>query len=225
MQVSGERLPPRAVLTKQQHARIGGGHLSQLVAQLLHLPAFTDRLRHGSSQQPTGRATLASRLEPALHRAQQLGERQGLFHEIECAESSRLDRGLDGAVTRHHDDGAQCALRSRPLAQQGDAIDVGHPDVEQNQIRLLLDTQCPCLRRVGSHLDHVALVGQDFFDELADVRLVIDHQNACCTHARSLLNSARRSRPWDAFDSLRSGNITRTRAPPSGRFSASIEPP
>ena len=122
--------------------------------------------------------------------------------------------------------GQPSALVGRPFAQQRDAIDVGHPDVEQHEIRRLPRARGARLLGVGGDIHLVALFGENLLQETADVRLVVDHQNVCRAHALSLRNSPRRSRCAEAERVLSvTGSTTRMRAPPSDRLSASIRPP
>jgi len=127
-------------------------------------------------------------IERALDRAQQLRERQRFLDEIEGAETRGLHRGFHGAVTGHHDDRTAVADPRRPFAQQRDAIDVRHPDVEQHEVGDLTRARGACLCSVGRDIHLVALLGQDLLQQAADVRLVVDHQNVWTAHALSLRN-------------------------------------
>ena len=102
-----------------------------------HGAAAADRFRQARqlALQPLVLLLQAPGLERAVQRQQQLRERDGLLDEVVRAEARRLDRGLDRAVARHHDDRAAGAAALVPLAQQRDAVGVGHPDVEQDEVR------------------------------------------------------------------------------------------
>src|SRR5690606_38469999 len=118
------------------------------------------------------------------------------------------------------------AVRLRPLAQQSDAVGVGHPDVEQHQIRIVLGTQRASLGRIRRDIHLIAFVREDLFQEPADLGFVIDYQNARSTHARSLLGPVRRSRIGPPVQLVAArGNSRRTPAPPLRALSASILPP
>src|SRR5262245_58398635 len=106
-----------------------------------------------------------------------------------------------------------------PLAQQRDAVHVGHPDVEQYEVGLLARRGAARGRRVGGNLDLVAFLREDLREQAADVGLVVDDQNSLRAHAFSLLASARRASRAVA------GNVIRTRAPPCGELSTSTAPP
>ena len=74
--------------------------------------------------------------ERAFERQQQLGHRQRLLDEVQAPRARGLDRGLDRAVAGHHDHRAgQAVALGSPFLEQADAVDVRHPDVEQDQVR------------------------------------------------------------------------------------------
>ena len=190
--------------------------------------ALAHRHHERRHQELAGLAAALAGIERALDGAQQLRERQRLLDEVERAEPRRLDRGLDGAVAGHHDDRAAVGGGGGPLAQQTDAVDIRHPDVEQHQVRRLPRARGARLRGVRGDVHLVALLGEDLLQQTADVRLVIDYQDVWTTHARSLRNwcPCVRARAPVADRVLSfTGSTTRTRAPPSGRLSASMRPP
>jgi hypothetical protein len=67
----------------------------------------------------------------------------------------------------------------RPLLEQRHAIGVGHPDVEQNQVGAVAQSGGAGLGGVFGHFDRVAFVVEDFLQQVADAKLVINHQNVC----------------------------------------------
>ena len=73
---------------------------------------------------------------------------------------------------RHGEHGA-----GTPLLQQRDAVDVGHPDVEQHEIGAEALAGGACLGGVLGHLDRMAFVGQDLREESADAEFVVDDKN------------------------------------------------
>src|SRR5262249_55421489 len=167
-----------------------------------------------------------SGIERPLHRTQQLCERQRLLDEIEGAEPGGLDGGFHRAVPRHHHHRAAVGGGRRPFAQQRDAIDVRHPDVEQHEVGNLPGARGARLRSVGGDVHLIAFLGEDLLQEPADVCLVIDYENMWSAHACCLRNCSRSRAPAVAERVLSFTGITmRTRAPPSGRLSASIRPP
>src|SRR5262249_40606374 len=155
-------------------------------------------------------------LERAGHRAQELLQSDGLLEEVEGADLRGLDRGLDRAVARHHHDGHRELPGSRPLAQERDAVCIGHPDVEQDERRLLPRAKGACFGRVLGDGNTVALVLQDFGEEFADADFVVDDQDVV---------------RWDhggAYPTLSPalrGNTIVTRDPRGSRFASSTRPP
>ncbi len=113
------------------------------------------------------------------------------------------------------DDGESRRLPAVPLVQQGDSVDIGHPDVEQGDIGVVLAARDPRVFGVTGHGNRVAFLFQDLAQQIADVRFIIDNEYACGAH--TIAPSAVRV--------ARAGNRTWIDAPPSGRFPASIEPP
>src|SRR6185437_10210006 len=234
VQVTRERLAAGPGLAGQQHGGGVAGDLLQLGAQLLHDLAFAHRHHERRHEELAGLAPAFARIQRALDGAQQLGERQRLLDEIERPEPRRLDSGLDGSVSGHHDDRTAVGGGRRPFAQQADTVDIGHPDIQQHQVRSLPSARGPGLRGVGGDIHLVPFLRQDLLQQPANVRLIVDYQDVWPTHALSLRvagcprgGRSLRSRAAPVADRVLSltGSTTRTRAPPSGRLSASIRPP
>jgi hypothetical protein len=61
-------------------------------------------------------------------------QRDRLFEEIHGADARGLDGGIDGGVAGHHDDRHRQQAVALPFLEQGDAVGIGHPDVEQHQV-------------------------------------------------------------------------------------------
>jgi hypothetical protein len=179
-----ERFLAGAGLALDQYPRIVRCDPLDLLAQGLHAPAAADELdrRRQLSAQPFIFALESARFERKRYDEQELRERDGFLDEIPRAEPRRLDRGLDRAVAADHDDGARQTAALAPLAKEADAVEIGHPDVEQHEIRAL---HAPQLARGRSRLggiDDVTLVFEDVADGLADVRLVVDDEHARVRH-------------------------------------------
>ena len=69
-----------------------------------------------------------------------------------------------------------CAARA-PLLEQRDAVDVGHPDVEQHEVGADALAAGARLRGVLRQLDRVAFVGEDLRQQRADAQFVVDDKN------------------------------------------------
>ena len=59
----------------------------------------------------------------------------GFFQEVDGTDAGGFDSGVDGGMTRHHDDRHGQVAIALPFLQQGDTIRVRHPDIEENQVR------------------------------------------------------------------------------------------
>ena len=78
------------------------------------------------------------------------------------------------AAARQHDDG-DTLFPSADRAQQIEALDVGKPEIEDDQIRLLREQLYACFS-VRSFQHVIALGVQAHAQQLPDRRLVVDHQ-------------------------------------------------
>ncbi len=226
MHVAGKCTAPGSRLAADQYRSFVPGELLHALAQTLHQLAAS----HGCSQrrqQFTGRLRLlARRIECPFDGAQQFCERQRLLDEIERAEPCCLHRRIDGAVPGHDDDRTVQIAVFRPFAQQRDAVGIGHPDIEQDQIELRCGPRVTSGTGVAGNRHAVAFVRQDVLNQRPNVGLVVDYQYLGICHACSLLFSARpgaRAMIFSRAASL-SGNRILIIAPPSLRLLALIEP-
>src|SRR5690606_31551612 len=117
--------------------------------------------------------------EAALDAGQQLLHADRLFGEVERADLGRLDGSVDGGVTGHHDDRHVELAGGRPFLEQGDAVGIGHPDVEQDQIGPLYLARDARFGGVFGDDDIVSFVAQDFREQLAYADFVINYKNVC----------------------------------------------
>ena len=147
------------------HARRGADHVADAVAGL-ELVA-----------QPASQVHEVLPLERAGGGHQQLGRADRLLEVVEGAELDGLDRRLDRGVAGDDEDlGVGRDVPGR--AEQLDAVHLGHLDVEQEQVEVLLAEQVEALARGGRGRDLVALVGQDAADALADHLFVIHGEHS-----------------------------------------------
>src|SRR6185436_527400 len=110
-----EQLAAAAGLAGEQRVRVVLRHAGELLAQRANRLALAggNRVLHRDTA-PV--ALGAAHRERSLDGTQQLRERDGLLDEVHGAEARGLDGSVDGAVPRHHDDGARRAAFG-PLAQ------------------------------------------------------------------------------------------------------------
>src|SRR3954463_4452410 len=130
----------------------------------------------GAAVQPGCRRALRERLADGLDDARRL---ERLDDEVLRAELDGLEDLRLLAEGRAHD-----ALRRRvggdDLAEGGEAVLLGHRDVEGHQVRLqrlVLRDGLDAVARLADHL--VAALGEGVADHLAHERGVIDDENAC----------------------------------------------
>jgi hypothetical protein len=77
-----------------------------------------------------------------------------------------------------HHDHRHRQLRGRaPLLEQRDAVDVGHPDVEQDEVGPDALAAGARLRGVLRELDRVAFVGEDLRQQRPNPQFVVDDKN------------------------------------------------
>ena len=100
-----------------------------------------------------------------------------LLEEVVGAELGGLDRRLDRAVTRDHDDDRVRVLLAQ-LLQHLEPVESRHLDVEQHQVRPALAVEAERLV-AGAGLQHlVALVVEQLLQRGADARLIVHHEDA-----------------------------------------------
>ncbi len=214
MQVTGVGLAPGPQFSQKQHRRRTRRRLLYLFAQRLGHLALADGNGDRRPLSARGQAP-APRIEGPFHRPQQFGQRQRFFDEIEGPQARGLHGGLHRAVTGHHDHRAVVAVGGRPFPQQGDAVGVRHPDIQEHEVGDLGGPRRPGLGGVRRHIHLVPLFGENLFQQPADIRLVVHHQYSRSGHTRSLLCSLLRASRTPTERALSpSGNRIRTRAPP-----------
>jgi len=116
-------------------------------------------------------------LDRLLHRRQQLLQGDRLFEKIEGAEAGGLDCHVDRSVPGHHHHRHVEMTGDMPLLEQRDAIGVGHPDIEQDEVRTQLAAYPARRRGVLGHPDIVALVDQNLRKQFADADFVVNDQD------------------------------------------------
>jgi hypothetical protein len=153
---AGEKLRTHAALATQQQRC---ARLRKLRQALLRVGQ-----RRGAPERRESELRRCRRLGAAqrtLHGREQALQRHRLFQEVERADARGLDRGFDRGVARHHYHWHGELTASGPLLQQGDAIGVGHPDVEQHEVGPGTLAQPARVARAFRQHDLVAFVGKD----------------------------------------------------------------
>ena len=124
-------------------------------------------------QRQPGRSLLFAVFQSTFYGAQQFFQCDWLFEEIHGADFGRFDGGVYAGMTAHHDDGHGQLAVFRPFFKQGDAVAVGHPDVEQHHGRTGLVAQLACFFGVFRQADGVTFVLQDVGQQVADTDFVV----------------------------------------------------
>jgi hypothetical protein len=108
-------------------------------------------------------------------------------------------------VTGHHHHRHGELAAARPFLEQGHAVGVGHPDVEQHQVGAALQAEGARGLGVFRQVHVIALVGEDFRQQLTNAHFVIDDENM----------------PAHVFSppAAKTGSAIRMTAPPDLRFS------
>ena len=113
----------------------------------------------------------------------------GFFEKVIGADTGGLYRGVDGAVPghHHHRHGKQAA--AGPLLEQGNAIGVRHPDVEQHHIGTRVLAARARFSGVLRKLDFVTFIGKNLRQQLADADFVVYNQYVLHDRLPSLLKN------------------------------------
>ena len=174
----GHQLLAGAVAAADEHPGVGGRDPVDLLAQLLHERAVTDEphpVRAARAQQAVF-AFEPRDLQPLADGEHGLVVGKRLLDEVEGAHAGGLHRGLHRAVAADHDHrqvGEALADDAQPLQ----AVHTGQPDVEQDQVHILLVEQLqPLLGRTGGQRGE-ALVAENAREGLADGGFVVDDED------------------------------------------------
>ena len=187
------------------------GQLGGALAQFLGLYAFADefgrRVDFGFECGILGLQAVG--LQGALHGEQQFGTGQRFFEEVVGTEFGGFNGGFDGAVSAHDDDGALQVAVFLPFAQQADAVGVGHPDVEEDELGFVLQVFAARFGGVGSGVGDIAFVAQDVGEGVEDAGFVVDDEDfsTVCGVSHGVLLTG-----WVA------GRVRVILAPPSSRL-------
>ena len=119
-----------------------------------------------------------------------------LLDEVEGAELDGLDGGLDGAVAGEDHDRRRAVARLQPF-EHLEAVQLGHLDVEEHEVRALLLGELEPDGAVGGQQHLVALVFEDHAQRGTDRVFVVDDQNPRL-HGRFSTSMRVRKEPRDS---------------------------
>src|SRR5213594_4002376 len=146
--------------------------------------ATTSFTRVMPGEPPPQRVHLAAQealLEDLLHEVLQLVQVQRLDEVVVGPRLQRLDRRLDHRVAGHHDD-LERRIVPLDLVEHLQAVHLGHPDVDQRGVEDLMADQPDRLAPARRQGDVVAPAAQRLAQELADIDVVVDDQDAWVVH-------------------------------------------
>jgi len=119
--------------------------------------------------------------EPGTHSGEQLGETEG-FGDVVVGTRVEADDDVDLVAAGRDDDDVQLRVAAAQLAAHVDAVDVGQPQVEQDEVG----------RRTGQAegiaaglrpADGRAVPGERLYEGAADGLVVFDDEEGCAVHA------------------------------------------
>ena len=177
MQASRDELLARAVLAGDQHARLGRRDAVDGGQHLLHRVRLAEDARRVLAAQLEVLALELGVLERVARQQEHAVAVERLLEEVVRALLGRLDRRLDRAVARDHDDG-QVGAALDDVAQDLHAVAAGHLDVEEDEADVLarIDGRQPGGAVLGQHrVDLRAL--QRHPQRLAHARVVVDDES------------------------------------------------
>ena len=120
-------------------------------------------------------------------------------------------------MPRHHDHGHGQLAGACPFLEQRDAVSVGHPDVQQHQVRPQAATDLACLAGILREAHLVSLVAQDLGQQFANPDFVIDDQYLAHLPPCLLMRSS-------AILAGAAGRMMVMLAPPEGSLQTTILP-
>ena len=165
---------PGPAFAVNQHPPIGRRHQQQLLPQRLHGNAFPDDAvtLFALAAQPLVLCQQRLVLQGIFHHYQGFIDGKRFFEEIKGAQLSGFHRRLHGAVAgdhHHHYSG----MRFANALQHLQAIEIGHPHVQQHHLKAIPFQSLETLGAAGHRLDAVAFVLQHRRERLADTWFIV----------------------------------------------------
>ena len=163
-----------------EDAAVGGGHQLDLLAEGLHGDGLAgDGAACGelAGELLVVLAHLAG-LHGVLEDDEGAVEGERLFEEVVGAELGGAHGGFDGAVAADDDDlGDVGGVQLADLGEGVEAVAVGQPDVEQDDVVGGVAEEVEGLGGGGGGGDEVVLFAEDGFERLADLGFVVDDED------------------------------------------------
>ena len=111
----------------------------------------------------------------------QLVERERLAEIVGRTETETTQLRLEIGPSRHDDD-RELRTRAVELTQDGQAVDTGKKQIEENEVIGFSACALQALRAVSCRVDNEAFGFESSGEEPEDARLVLDHQDPHCQH-------------------------------------------
>ncbi len=236
-----------------ENSAVGGGHELDLLAKGLHGDGLAG---DGAASELAGELLVVLAHLAGAHGVLDHDERavegERFLEEVVCAELGGAGRGFDGAVTADDDDlGDVGAVEGADLGEGVEAVAVGEPDVEQDDVVGGVAQESKGLGGGGGGGDEVILFAEDGLERLADLGFVVDDEDVVsfgggglradgcrlgffeggfefghgvvgATAARGLLGCVE---VWSLSAAVAGRSSTMKRAPAGSFFSARMVPP
>ena len=191
MDGAGDELLARPGLPCDQDGALGGGDPFHQRVDFLHGWAVANQaLEVVSLPELRLQIPVLLRKVPAVQgvldaEVHDLGSR-GLLQVVVGAQAAGFHRALQAAVGGEHDDDL-IGPKLLELLQGLQAVHSGHPDVQQDDVEVLLLAYAQGFRSAGGDRHGVVLDFQADLEALEEVRLIVDDEDASFGHGLALI--------------------------------------
>ncbi len=177
----GGHLLARPALPRDEHGRVGRGHLLDEDIDLLHRPALADHMLEPVAvlEVPLEEHVLlleAPRGQPPADDDLQLLDVERLDDVVERPRLEGLDGLGDAAVSGDQDD-REVGQVLPGVAEDVHAVGAGHLDVGDDKVYLLLGQDLEAPGRRQGRLDRIALLLEDDREQIEEAFFVVDDQD------------------------------------------------
>ena len=168
VEIARHQFERRAGFAGEQHGSVLLGRALERAVELLNGGAVAQFV-----EREAGCGLHFAVFEGAVYGGEQLLQRNRLFEKIERADFGGFNGGVDAGMPAHHHHGHIELAVFRPFFEQGDAVAIGHPNIEQHHGRPGLVPQLAGFFCVFGQGYGVAFVLQDFRQEIPDTDFIV----------------------------------------------------